>query len=63
VAKYLLFRDWLRKSPEDRATYEARKRELAQRDWDDMNDYAEAKTDVVKTIVDRARAWDAAGRP
>ena len=29
VAKYLLFRDWLRVSADDRDRYEARKRELA----------------------------------
>lgn len=63
AAKYLLFRDWLRVSGDDRARYEARKRELAQQDWEDMNDYAVAKTDVVKAILGRARAWNAAGRP
>jgi GrpB-like predicted nucleotidyltransferase (UPF0157 family) len=57
VAKYLLFRDWLRASPEDRTTYEARKRELAKQDWGDMNDYADAKTDAVNAILARARAW------
>jgi GrpB-like predicted nucleotidyltransferase (UPF0157 family) len=62
VAKYRLFRDWLRVSADDRARYEARKRELAQKEWGDMNDYADAKSDVVRAILDRAAAWDAAGR-
>ena len=56
VEKYLLFRDWLRVSADDRARYEARKRELAQQEWGDMNDYADAKTDVVHAILDRARS-------
>ena len=63
VEKYLLFRDWLRASADDRARYQARKRELAQQEWGDMNDYADAKTDTVHAILDRARTWDAAGRP
>ena len=33
MARDLRFRDRLRASPEDRAAYEARKRELAVRDW------------------------------
>ena len=40
----LLFRDWLRHDAEDRSRYEAVKRELASRSWDDSNDYAIAKT-------------------
>jgi GrpB-like predicted nucleotidyltransferase (UPF0157 family) len=63
VSKYLLFRDWLRIASDDRARYADRKRELAQRQWADVNDYADAKTDVVEAILERARAWDAAGRP
>ena len=34
------FRDRLRASPEDRAAYERLKRELATREWGDMNEYA-----------------------
>ena len=57
VQDYLDLRDWLRQSPSDRALYEATKRELAQREWSDMNDYADAKTDVVHAVLGRARAW------
>jgi GrpB-like predicted nucleotidyltransferase (UPF0157 family) len=53
VARYLAFRDRLRTSPQDRAAYEARKRELAARAWEDMNFYAEAKSDVVEAIIAR----------
>ena len=50
-------RDWLRVSTEDRTRYETVKRHLAQEHWDDMNDYADAKTDVVLDILTRARTW------
>jgi GrpB-like predicted nucleotidyltransferase (UPF0157 family) len=52
---YLLFRDRLRADPEDRHLYERTKRALVEEDWPDMNAYADAKTDVVGAIKDRAR--------
>lgn len=55
AADYLLFRDRLRADPADRALYERTKRALLQQDWPDMNAYAEAKSDVVSRIKDRAR--------
>jgi GrpB-like predicted nucleotidyltransferase (UPF0157 family) len=57
VRRHLLFRDHLRTSAPDRARYEAVKRTLATRDWDDMNDYAEAKSPVIAEITARAEAW------
>lgn len=56
VDDYLLLRDHLRADADDRALYERTKRELLTRQWDDMNDYAEAKTTVIQAIKDRARA-------
>ena len=56
VDDYLLLRDHLRTDPEDRARYEAVKRDLIRRRWDDMNDYAAAKTEVVLAIKARAAA-------
>ncbi len=53
---YLVFRDHLRADASDRAWYEHTKRELASRDWPDMNAYAEAKTSVVEEIKRRARS-------
>jgi GrpB-like predicted nucleotidyltransferase (UPF0157 family) len=55
VEDYLLFRDRLLSDAADRALYEDTKRELFRRQWDDMNDYADAKTAVVRAITDRAR--------
>lgn len=54
--EYLLFRDHLRRDAEDRARYEAVKRELMTRSWGDSNAYADAKDDVVAAIKGRARA-------
>ena len=53
IADQLAFRDRLRASPEDRAAYEALKRELATRDWPDMNHYAEAKGPLIREIAAR----------
>jgi GrpB-like predicted nucleotidyltransferase (UPF0157 family) len=54
--RMLLFRDWLRANEADRALYERVKRELAAREWDQVQDYADAKTAVVREIVARAEA-------
>jgi len=48
------FRDWLRTHPEDKELYEATKRDLASRTWAYVQNYADAKTDVVEAIVARA---------
>jgi GrpB-like predicted nucleotidyltransferase (UPF0157 family) len=55
VERYLLFRDRLRASSEDRAAYERLKRELSKQDWSDMNDYADAKGTLIGEILGRAR--------
>ena len=59
VRDYLDLRDWLRVDPGDREFYAATKRRLAQQQWNDTNDYADAKTDVIRDILSRARAWRA----
>lgn len=50
--RHLVFRDRLRRSPEDRLEYERAKRELAGR-WRDMNYYAHAKSSVIDRIMER----------
>lgn len=57
VRRHLVFRDWLRHSAADRGRYEALKRSLATQDWDDMNEYAGAKGDLIKEIDQRAAGW------
>jgi GrpB-like predicted nucleotidyltransferase (UPF0157 family) len=56
VERMLLFRDWLRRDAADRGLYERVKRELAASGWDDVQDYADAKTAVVEEILGRAMA-------
>jgi GrpB-like predicted nucleotidyltransferase (UPF0157 family) len=51
VERYLRLRDRLRSSAGDRAAYERLKRELATREWADMNDYAEAKGELIEAIL------------
>jgi GrpB-like predicted nucleotidyltransferase (UPF0157 family) len=53
------FRDWLRRNPADRQLYERTKRDLARREWKYTQQYADAKTEVVETILARALAADA----
>ena len=54
VDRMLLFRDWLRENAADRELYAERKRELADREWKYMQQYADAKTAVVDEIMGRA---------
>jgi len=56
IERYLLFRERLRRNARDRMRYESVKRDLAARDWPDMNAYAEAKTEIVEEIIAAARA-------
>lgn len=56
VERYLTFRERLRRNSDDRSRYERTKRELAAREWPDMNDYAEAKTEVIESIIAASQA-------
>ncbi len=56
VERMLLFRDWLRAQPAEADLYARTKRELAQREWDYVQHYADAKTAVVREIIARAEA-------
>jgi GrpB-like predicted nucleotidyltransferase (UPF0157 family) len=59
---YLLLRDHLRTDAADRELYASVKRDLLGRRWDDMNDYADAKTEVIAAIKARARVAREAAR-
>jgi GrpB-like predicted nucleotidyltransferase (UPF0157 family) len=48
------FRDWLRIHDDDRALYESTKRDLLKRDWTFVQNYADAKGEVVEAIAARA---------
>jgi GrpB-like predicted nucleotidyltransferase (UPF0157 family) len=54
VVRMLSFRDHLRSNSTDRDLYEAKKRELATRGWAYIQNYADAKTDVIEEIIARA---------
>ena len=56
VDRMVAFRDWLRTHDEDRDLYLAAKRELAQREWKYVQNYADAKSAVVREIMARAYA-------
>jgi GrpB-like predicted nucleotidyltransferase (UPF0157 family) len=52
--RHLLFRDYLRANPDASDRYASLKRMLAEREWNDMNDYAAAKTDFIRGIENEA---------
>jgi GrpB-like predicted nucleotidyltransferase (UPF0157 family) len=56
IERMLLFRDWLRTTAADRELYLQTKRDLAQREWQYTQNYADAKTSVVREIVARAES-------
>lgn len=52
--RMLRFRDYLRSYPEAKKRYGDAKRELVKHDWDYIQQYADAKTDVIKEILAEA---------
>lgn len=56
IGRMILFRDWLRADREDRELYLRTKRELAARKWKYTQNYADAKSEVVSSILERAVA-------
>lgn len=55
----LLLRDYLCEHEAARTTYETTKRELAERDWPTVDDYADAKGDTVWSLLRQADQWAA----
>ena len=54
IGRMLQFRDWLRSNPADREWYARAKQSLAEKEWKQVQDYADAKTGVVAAILERA---------
>jgi GrpB-like predicted nucleotidyltransferase (UPF0157 family) len=54
--RLLAFRDHLRTNERDRELYAQTKRELAKREWTYVQNYADAKSEVVEEILARAGA-------
>ena len=55
IDRMLVFRDWLRATPTDRQLYARTKLDLAQRDWTFIQNYADAKSAVISSIMTRVR--------
>ncbi|WP_369275968.1 GrpB family protein [Streptomyces sp. R11] len=64
AARVLLFRDLLRLNEPDRELYARTKHELATRTWKHLQDYSNAKSEVVGKILNRAQpsVWPVSGR-
>jgi GrpB-like predicted nucleotidyltransferase (UPF0157 family) len=56
IRRTLLLRDWLRTNESDRELYARSKRSLADKKWKYVQYYAEAKTEVIEAILERAKA-------
>ena len=56
IDRMIAFRDHLRTNEGDRELYERTKRQLASQHWAYVQDYADAKSDVVEEIIARALA-------
>lgn len=54
IDRMIGFRDWLRAHDDDRQLYESTKRQLASQEWEFVQDYADAKSQVVEEIRIRA---------
>ncbi len=54
ISRMLRFRDHLRGNEDDRELYQRTKQELAARQWRYVQEYADAKTEVVEAIIARA---------
>ncbi len=61
--RHLVFRDWLRRAPDERALYESVKRRFVGEKFTDMNYYARAKGPIIEDIIGRAEAWAAETEP
>ncbi len=55
MERMLMFRDWLRRDTADRDLYARAKLKLAEKEWEHVQNYADAKTAVIEEILMRAR--------
>jgi GrpB-like predicted nucleotidyltransferase (UPF0157 family) len=51
ITRILAFRNWLRTHDDDRDRYAATKRELSKKDWKFVQNYADAKTEIIEEIL------------
>ena len=62
VDRMRLFRDYLTADAGARERYTAVKRDLSERTWKRIQDYADAKSDIVLELLAEAEAWRALSR-
>ena len=55
IDRILIFRDWPRGNYRDRDLYARTKLDLAQQEWKDVQNYADAETAVIEEILARAQ--------
>lgn len=55
IRRTLMLRDWLRTNEPDRELYARSKRSLAVKKWKYVQNYADAKTEVIEGILQRAK--------
>jgi GrpB-like predicted nucleotidyltransferase (UPF0157 family) len=56
IDRMLRFRDWLRSQEADRKKYARVKRRLAKKKWRHIQNYADAKSSIIREIMERANA-------
>ena len=55
--RHIAFRDYLREHPEIASEYESLKKQLSLKDWEDGNEYNDAKDSFIKTEEAKAILW------
>ena len=55
--RHIAFRDYLREHPEIANQYESLKKQLSLKDWEDGNEYNDAKDSFIKTEESKAILW------
>ena len=63
IDRILMFRNWLRSNAADRDLYARTKLALAQKEWNYVQNYADAKTVVIEEIIARARVGRESTKP
>jgi GrpB-like predicted nucleotidyltransferase (UPF0157 family) len=56
ILRTLTLRDWLRTNEADRELYARSKKALASKNWKYVQNYADAKSEVIEEILERAKA-------
>jgi GrpB-like predicted nucleotidyltransferase (UPF0157 family) len=55
--RHLLFRDYLRTHDDVRDSYFKLKKDLSEKEWKDGNDFADAKTEFIRDIENKAKEY------